>query len=425
MTRGIDLRQLWSLAERLAPRLATAVVSLLLAAFVAPSDVGVYALGIVALTLVQAFSDVGLRQSLLLHWRDSRALPFYDRFARHGRYLSFAAMVLLIALIAVTTGAPSRRFAELLPLAAVPVVAMLSLPWMVALQAGGEWRRASTAQGVGALSGLALSVPVLVATRSIVAGSLQLLLAEVVTLVMARASARRLPDAPKEPGLASIAHDCAVTSGYAAMGWGQSQADRLLVGAVAGTGVLGLYSFASQVSRSLAEAAAQGAGAVLRADLGALDPRDSRGIREAADRAIVRASALVAGLTVLSIAGAWVLSLLLDPQWAPALEVVPLMTASGLGTVAAWNMTAVLQARKIVGRAIWVRLVGIALAVPIALSAQTSLVLAAGAVVVRELFVALLLCVACGEARPARGMRVAGLISVGVSVIGCMYIWIG
>ncbi|UJP41012.1 oligosaccharide flippase family protein [Cellulomonas palmilytica] len=421
-----DRRQLWALVERAAPRAATALTSVALALLVSPEEVGVFALGIVVLTLVQALTDVGARQSLLLHWARGETRVFIRRFtaiAVPGSVLAMAGGLTVVALVA--TGADRSSFALLIPLLVVPGLAILSMPYMVGLQAGGHWRQATTSQGIGAIAGLAVGLVVMIATRSILGSAVQFVVAEAVTLLLAASAGRRRitpVDGEDAPG---VARDYVLTSSYAVLGWGQGQVDRLALGAWAGASTLGLYTFASQVSRSLAEASAQGTSSVLRADLGQTDSSaDRRTLGGIASRAMVRSTFLVAGVATVSIVGAAVLALVLDPDWRPALLVVPLFAASGFGTAAAWNITALLQRLGLVARAMWVRIIGVGMAFPIAWAASHSLGLAASLVVLREIVVALLLGLACGRSAPVRGLVTACSWTAAFSLLGVVALWI-
>ncbi|WP_444663090.1 lipopolysaccharide biosynthesis protein [Cellulomonas sp. CW35] len=424
--KGRDTRHLWALVERTAPRAATALASVALAALVSPDQVGVYALGIVVLTFVQAMTDVGARQSLLLHWTQGAT----DRFVRRFAWLAVpgSALAMAVGLVLVSrlgTGADEASFVMLLPMLVVPGLAILSMPAMVELQARGHWRQATSSQGVGAIVGLVVGLGVMLWTRSILGGAVQLAVAELVTLLLATRAVRRRRTAPRTGEAPGVVRDYALTSGYAVLGWGQGQVDRLALGAWAGAATLGLYTFASQVSRSLAEAAAQGTSSVLRADLGRVDRADDvDALRSTVNRAMARSASLVGVVAVASIAGAAVLAIVLSPDWRPALLVVPLFAASGFGTAASWNTTALLQRIGRVGRAMWVRVVGVLMAFPIAWAATHSLPLAAGLVVAREVVVAVMLGIACGRYAPVRGLVVVCCWTAVFSFVGVIALWI-
>lgn len=424
--KGKDTRHLWALVERTAPRAATALSSVALAVLVSPDQVGVYALGIVVLTFVQAITDVGARQSLLLHWGQGDTRGFFRRFSWisiPGSLLAMAGGLVLVSRL--STGADESSFVTLLPMLVVPGLAILSMPAMVELQARGHWRQATTSQGVGAIVGLVVGLAVMLSTRSILGAAVQLAVAEVMTLLLATTAARRRRAARRDGDAHGLVGDYALTSGYAVLGWGQGQVDRLALGAWAGAATLGLYTFAAQVSRSLSEAAAQGTSSVLRSDLGRVDSvDDADAIRSTVNRAMSRSASLVAAVATVSIAGAAVLALVLSPDWRPALLVVPLFAASGFGTAASWNTTALLQRIGRVGRAMWVRVVGVLLAFPIAWAAAHSLALAAGLVVARELAVALLLGIACGRHAPVRGLVAICSWTAAFSLLGFIALWI-
>jgi O-antigen/teichoic acid export membrane protein len=412
----------WSILERILPRVASALIMLVLAAIVAPSIVGMYAWMVLALTLVQTVGDTAARQTAVVHAGSTGG----DRFVRHFRRWSAGVGGLLlaatVAALFLTQAGPDRWQAiALVPFVLVPSCSALGLDALVRLQRAGRWKRIASSQAWSSTASLLCSVPILVTTHSLLASALQATLAEAgFALLNRRHAARSVPATTDDdrPGTSTSAvfGDYLHTALFALLGWGQGQTDRVSIGALAGDARLGQYAFAMSLSRSVGDAAALATINVLRPVLvGAA--RSGRGseIVALAERSLRRSLALAVLAAALTTVGAHLLvAPFLTEAWDPALALVPVLALAVAPSVVAWTVTAILQAESRMRWASPIKAIGVLLSLPIGVVAVHDLDLAAWLVNARELVVMGLLLVAARHRAPWRG----GLLALGVVLVG-------
>lgn len=419
---------IWAFVERIVPRAASALVSLLLAIFLTPTAVGLYSWAIVVLMLVQNCTDVAARQTVMLHEGTASCDWF---LARYRWVAGISGVVVMLGTVAVLVVAhPEARLAAagLLPIIIVPAMSAYELTAVVSLQLSGRWHVVARAQGVAATASLLLTVPLVVVTHSLVAAATQAGLSEVLFAIFVT---RRYRSAglsavrerhPGGPSTRQISREFSETAGYALLGWGQSQADRAAIGAFAGTSALGLYSISSSVGRSVGEAAANASATVARAQIGNLRTSASDALRGVMERSLIRSLIAVTACVLATIVGSeLVLGPLLGPKWAKALAIVPMISASIIPTLIAWNVSSVLQVQGRMPHALVARSLGLAMAFPIAIVAAHSLSAAADLVVVRDALVAGLMLAAAGRAAPWRAAAFGAVLMAAVVVLA-MYL---
>lgn len=424
---------LWSTLERALPRGASALVSVVMAALLDPTALGVFTTVTIVLALVVSLFDVAARQVVLA----SRQAPAKGWFVQSYRrwWGPVAALLLLTGIVTLASVRADERHAllSMLPVVVVPVAGAVALEPLTSLQAAGRWHVVARVQAMAALGALAVSLPLALAIRSITAAAVHLALAEVLfTVLLWRAWGRGARDGEGRHGTAAdrryLVRQYGQLSLSAGVGWAQSQADRALVGALAGPAVLGLYAVAGSVARSAGEAVGAGASSVLRVELATAQdggqrssPQDLRRLVAGATRKALLLTAAVSVATV--VVALLLLPPLLGQEWDLAVAAVPLFAASGLFTVLSWNALAVLQHENRVGRAVAVKVAGAVLALPVALAATHGVVLAAGAYLVREVVTGVALGMLSRRLLPARMLAVAvGLVAV-VLLAACAVTW--
>lgn len=401
----------WSFLERIFPRASSAILMLVLTHFVGPAVVGVYAWAVLGLTLVQSVSDGAVRQIAVIALRSDDGRAFLRTYVRWSSWLGPAVLALLLVLLAALLPADLRPQALLVaPLVLVPVVQAARV-WPVAtLQTTGRWSTLARAQLVAALGSFALSLPLLVATGSLVACSLQVMVTELLLTLSIRRSARLLPDL--QPGSATrgtVVREFWHLVLYTLFGWLQGQSDRILLAWFTTTSRLGLYSLAWSMSRSVGDSVSFSTSNVLRPRVATHLDAPAPVVRAAADSVLLRAVALSSVLVVVTAVGARVvLPHLLSAEWSAAIEVVPVMALSALPTLLAWSMTPILTAARRMRWAAPIKSVGIVLALPVALAAREDLTLAAWFLVGREVVVLVLMVAATGRYTPWRAVLAGG-----------------
>ncbi|MET3512080.1 lipopolysaccharide biosynthesis protein [Plantibacter flavus] len=412
----------WAILERILPRVASALIMLVLAARLTPSLVGMYAWMVLALTLVQTVGDTAARQTAVVHGDTEAGERFVRRFRVWSALIGGAALAVTVGALVLTHHAEDRWQAiALAPFVLVPAASAVGIDALVRLQRAGRWKEIASHQAWSSTGSLLCSVPTLLATGSLLASALQAMLAEAGFALLNRRRAARLPrasaaDAHSREPTANVLGDYLHTALFSLLGWGQGQTDRLSIGALAGGARLGQYAFAMSLSRSIGDAAALAAINVLRPVL-AEAARDGRGSQIVAlTEASLRRSLVLAVVAAMatSIGAELVLGPFLADDWDPALALVPVLTLSVAPSVVAWSVTAVLQAESRMRRASPIKAVGVLLSLPVGVVALHDLQLAAWLVNARELVVMALLLLAARHRAPWRG----GLLALGVVVAG-------
>ena len=412
---------LLSLAERVLSRLPSALLMVLLAVYLDPLSVGLYAWMILALTFTQAAIDVPLRQVSIEAISTVQGGRFIAATARAGAI--WASLLLVVVLLAVSflnpTG-PLPVALELAPLVLVPLATLSGIGAVARLQAAARWGVLARSQAIAAFGGFLVTLPFLVWTESLVAAAAQPLLAEGLNMVLCRRAARgpsrRVADGQPEVD-SHLRSEWRGARAYSLLGWAQGQADRLFVGAFAGASLLGGLSYASALGRTGGEAAINAGVNVLRTRVSR--EQADHDVRAATDSAALRMIAITTlGAGAVWALSAWALPAVVSAAWTPALAAAPLVALSVVASAVTWHMTVVLVLRRRTKRALPARATGIALGALVAVAAVQSLTLAAVVIVVRELLVMLWLACVLGKLAPWRSAAAAALVcAVGVGMV--------
>ncbi|MBO9042223.1 oligosaccharide flippase family protein [Curtobacterium flaccumfaciens] len=410
---------IWSLIERVFPRLASALLMVLLAQYVTPVVIGLYAWPMLVLTFYYSALDGAIRQVVVPSLANRDSYQFLLRYRRWASVGGVVAMLVTIGLLWIIfpEDLHTQIFA-LLPLVAVPIANSYSIIPLGFLQRGDEWRRLANLQLLVSGLSLVVSVPMLFLTRSLAAASLQVLLAELLFAVLAHRAAARLglPAHVEALGAGTtLTREFRHSSGFFILGWLQGQADRILLGAIAGTAALGSYNLAMAVARNPGDAVSSSTANVLRVRLDKADGVDD--VRGAANALLVRAALLSAALVVvLNVGTEFILRPFLGAAWTKPLDAVYPASLSILVTTITWSLAPVLMAR---GRLAWgtpIKAVGVVLAIPIAVAAAHSVESAAWVYLGRELVLLVLLAFGCGRATPYRAVGLSLLLTVALGV---------
>jgi len=413
------LGQLWSFAERFAPRVVSALLLLLLAYFASPEAVGVYNYGILLYTLFQALTDAPFRQVIFFTVSSRKGMRFLRRYRILVAILGFLGILLGILVIRFVLDVEHpEEVLTLLPIAFAPAFTAMGLRGVGLLQAAGKWKTLAAGQAVAAVSSLAVALPALYLSHSPLGCSLGLLTTELVfafwcwrkgcSVVTSRV------EIPRDSRRISSLYT--KMAGYSGLAWSQGQADRVLIGGFSGAANLGIFSMATALARSLGDALASSSANVLRSELGTLtNPEDAH----------QRASRILNRGTFLALVGVWlsvlmtqtVVTWLLGEEWRASLAIVPLLSLSVIPSVFSWSSAVLHVARRSAGRALIAPIIGILFAVPIAWLSATNLLGAAGMVLFRELSLSCVAYLLIGRTAPWRSygygmLAVAGSLAV-------------
>jgi O-antigen/teichoic acid export membrane protein len=284
---------------------------------------------------------------------------------------------------------------------------------VASIQSAGRWQSLASAQFVASIISLAVSSILLLATRSLLASAMQLLLTEAIfsarMIMLARRHKPNPAVQPPHPLGHAFRRDFKHLAIYSLFGWLQTQSDRVLLAWITGPTILGLYSLAWAVSRTVGDAVSFSAVNVLRPTLLGTHRGRTTGLK--ADLVLTRAVPLSAGIALATGMGAiFILPHVLGPEWLPAIQAVPIMALSIIPTLLSWCLTAILVAEKRLRWAAPIKAAGVVLSVPIAIAATFDLRLAAWAVVAREVVDLFLMMAATGKACPWKAISMGGLL---------------
>lgn len=377
------------------PRGASALIMLLLASIVAPDVVGVYALGVLALTLFQSVTDGSVRQIAVKAIQSQEGLGFIRSYRIRVALLGALLMAVFVFMTYYWQPASLKPYTlALLPLLVVPVITAFRVTAIAVLQRDNKWKLLARAQLMAAASSLLISIPILILTRSIWASSFQMVLTEAVFGILVVRWSRHVPEKRLTGGVVgvgSVNREYRHLALYSGLGWGQSQADRVLLAFFAGPVALGLYTLAQSLSRSVGDSLSTSTANVLRPAL--LKDRISIEEIRLKTAPILRRACHMSGLCTFFVilVSTLLLPLLLPPEWGVALSATGIMALAVGPTMLAWSITVVLIAMNKVKWAAPIKLIGVVMALPIALAAVSDIQSAAVLVVVRDVVLAVLM----------------------------------
>lgn len=375
---------LWSFLERLTPRLISAFVLFCVAAYTDPEQLGLYSAVTLCYTAIASITDAPARQVLIHAVRTAEGRRVLARYRITAALGGGFGILLASGAVVGWHGMEAARVVEFAPLMLVPTATALGLPFVGRLQVAGRWPTLARGQLLAATISLVISVPLLLATHSVVAAATQALLTETFFTCWAfvRGRSERIEDLPDHGKVGRDFRRMAVAS---ALGWTQAQADRIFIGLVGGPALLGAYSVASALARSIGDSLAAATANLLRAQVMPLAAVDVRGVAERVLRRSVHIAticAAICGTLVVLLAANF-----LGPEWDGAIQIVPVLAVSSIPSSLTWSGS-VLQVKHGGGwRAAVAPGVGVLFAPVIGVAAGSSLLAASLLVVVRELAV--------------------------------------
>lgn len=412
---------IWSLVERVLPRAANALLMVLLAYFLTPFQVGLYVWPMLILTFYYSALDGAIRQVVVPSWSSRNAFGLLIAYQRWASVAGVTVMISTIGVMLLHFTEDRAQIVGLLPLVAVPVFNSISVIPLGFIQRMNDWRALARMQVMAAAVSLIVSVPAVVLTRSLTGASLQVLLTECIFAFAVRKAARARGMEEIRAGLSegpTYGREFFHASVFFVGGWAQAQIDKVLIGAFAGTGLLGSYNFALAVARNPGDAISASTSNVLRVKLSEAEVGSPREVGKAADGVLLKAVGLGVVMVVLLMVGVeFILKPILGATWKAPLDASLPATISILPTILSWGLPVVMLTIK---RLAWggpLRVIGILLALPIAYAATVSLSAAAWALLGREVVMAVLFMLACGKAVPVRVSAITLLLVVVLSGI--------
>lgn len=424
-------RGIWAAVERVLPRGFLALTTVTAAAVTDPHAIGVYSWALLAVTFTATIADQPIRYTAVA----SIASPAGRDYLRRATLLAGSIGLVIISVanwtIASTLGADSKlsMLAVLAPLLLVPPAQAVGVQPTAVLQREGLWARVSLYRTIGALAGGGISIPVVLATRSIAGACIAVATSEVVYALLVSISVRRRPELMNNVESSDDGAHVSNWSTYRHMmvfsmlGWLQSQSERGLLGLWAGTSVLGGYSLGTAVGRSAGDSIATGQANVLRVDLSRHDAHSDTTIKKVFGASLrVELFLMVTSGVLTVIVSALVLRPVLGSKWATALQIVPILALTGIPLAIAASSAAVHVQRGRSRIAYIAPAICLLFAPLVAFVAMRSLTMAAWIVLLRECVLALTQSLLMGRATAWREVGIAGAL-VGLGSLAIVATW--
>ncbi len=373
----------WSVLEKMLQRGLTVVMSLLMAYLLSPREVGVYGVAIALLTLVQMLGDISLRQVGSIFSRNGK-VPFVVRRAIWAT--AAASSVTAAGLLTVEADVlGAGHFLEIIPLCLVPVASAVGTDSYIQTQLRHEFRRQAIVQVMATSVSLTITLPILFASRSLVAASIQFLLSEGLFSVVLRRRATRVISLQKDESLDAGAFKRVwlPNSAMNLLAWGQSQLDRVLMLVVASASTVGLYGLAVSLTRTISDVLLLSIANIARPLLGATDDTLLRNARFNTIIRIVAFTTAFASVALCTVVGP-LASRLLGGEWERATEIIPILAMAIPIAGFNWVAQSLMLVEGKIARNIVPSVLGVLLCVVVALAGRYSLSWAAVAASLRE-----------------------------------------
>lgn len=400
--------------ERVIPRVFSAGLTLVLAILTDPHAVGVYSLVTLAFTAIQAATDAAARQVLPRLVGEPDGLVVLRRYQQIVPTASFVLIAGFIGWLwgSGTLTGPGQAL-ELLPFALAPAFTTIGLRSVGVLQCVDRWRVMARGQALAAILSVVLTLPILLATRNLFGPSLQTLLSEALFALFCLRAAHGITLTEIVSSDRKVAKDFVGMSVYSLMGWLQAQAERVLLGAFLGPAALGTYSTASALGRAAGDSLSSSTANIVRAHVARHESAED--IRATSEAVVIRSMALAIGAVAATIVGVAILAPYMGPKWSEAIRIVPILSLTAFPATLSWTGSALQVRAGRAWRALWGPVLGIVMAILIAIAASRSLTVAAYVVVLREVCVATLAFALVRHHAPWRSWAVG----VGLAALGC------
>jgi len=256
-------RKVFSLLERLGYRASNSIVALALAYISGSHELGLYAFGSLALTLILSLTDSPLRQ-YIAGVTLSGFLP--GKLIRRIIIFGFAGsstLLLLISALSLAFSETGISFLKLVPLVPVPLLTCFSMLYQAQFEAQGDWKKIFKIQAISVVAATFVAIALLPHLGA-GAANIQTLVAEIFFL----AGVSRFKAISRSGNLSAVLDAPVSTTMLSSLfGWLQGQSDRLVLGLVAGASQLGIYSLALSFTRTIGDAISSGINNNLRSEV--------------------------------------------------------------------------------------------------------------------------------------------------------------
>lgn len=375
----------WAFAERLAPRVGTALLMLAFAATSSPETVGYYAAAMTGYTILQTITDGAAKRIAVSAVVTKQGVAFLRLYRIWYAVLGTLALLGVIILVWLW-GAPASDVLTFTPLLLLPGVMGMRVEALANLQRAGHWRQISVASASSTLVALSVGFPLVLTLHNALGSVVQLVLTETLFAVWLRATAKA-----KCTPVPLIDTDTDYRSAFWSAGGfiislqGQYQLDRVLVGAMGGSAALGAFNLGWSLSRSVSDSLSTGTLNVLQSRVMDGQQRSAQEIQRIVMDVLPRALAM-ASVTVAAVylAARFVAPWILGEAWTSMLQMVPLMSATALPAICCYCLVSVLMYYQRMSWAIAPRILGLVFSVGVGWAVQYSLEAAVWIAMLRE-----------------------------------------
>lgn len=341
LTDPTNTSALMAALERVINRGAGAVVGVVMVFFVDPREMGLYAGAYLVYTFAGSLGDSAIRQSAPPYWFARRGREILHAVSAAGAVLSFVAVSIFALVVWVAGGASGRDALIVACLGLAGVFSCSALPRVTYAEAQGRWPFLARQQLIASISSIVVGVA-LVPLIGIGGGIAQTIVSEGVYFLRLPRPGPEL-DAGEPTTLANAVRQLSHVSLTNVLGWVQGQSERIAIAIFAGPVLLGYYSVAFQLARSLSDPAATGLMSWLRNGLS----RPGSDQRAVYDSSIKRGAAIGLGLQVVAL-GCLVLpaSVVMPESWHTSVRIALIMSASLPALMVQWSMSAMLISQR-------------------------------------------------------------------------------
>jgi O-antigen/teichoic acid export membrane protein len=380
LTDPTNTSALLAALERVINRGAGAIVGVVMVFFVSPKEMGVYASAFLVFTFARAVGDSAIRQSAPPFWFVRRGRDILFWVSSLGAGISFIAVAGFAGVARVTDFASPRDSMVVLSLSLAGVFSCAALPRVTYAEAQGRWSFLARQQLVASVSSIVVGAA-LVPVIGIGGGVAQTVVSEAVYFLRLPRPGPELAGGP-EVSRGTAFHQLSHVSVTNVLGWVQGQAERIAIAVFAGPVLLGYYSVAFQLARSLSDPASTGLMSWLRNSLS--KPGAEQG--SVYDSAIKRGAVIGTGLQVVALcclvlpAGA-----LMPESWHTSARIAVVMAASLPALMVQWSMSAMIIAQHRTKELFPWQMLGVVATLACGLLVATSLWLGVVALVMRDL----------------------------------------
>lgn len=329
----IKKNEIIAILERSVYRLASALVTLMLAIICGPAELGIYAAGTIVLNLSLSVLEIPLRQAIAGELGDGRLPKNTSKFVfKLGLYgVGVVAIGLLCMLLFRVVDL--EAFVKLTVFVPVPLIVLVGIPKTAVLEAKQKWSFIIFGQLIAFVTSISIAfalLPIIGAG----AATAQTILAEGLLLVWVTIWGEKnaFPSSDKD---IEFPIDNMLSGLFS---WLQSQADKLVLSFMAGQKALGVYTFGVSLVRTFGDTVNSGINNHLRAQLANSRKKSNQTAILRRALKVTLSLALVQQLCI-ALVGPFIVEKVLGQEWIQLKFLIPLLGVSLVLGSMSWTLS--------------------------------------------------------------------------------------